>query len=178
VFCLDNKLVEFQIRNKEMNEEAHYGIAAHWYYKQKEGENIVKQPAWIKEILDMQRATENAHDFIKKIKFDVFQDRIFVFSPKGDVFELPRESTPVDFAYAVHTDIGNKAAGAIVNEQITTLDHILKNGDVVNIIIEKNRKTPNKDWLRFVKTARARDKIKQNSAKSTFDSLKKFFPGK
>ncbi|MDD4332976.1 MAG: RelA/SpoT family protein [Patescibacteria group bacterium] len=178
VFCLDNKLVEFQIRTKEMNEEAHYGIAAHWYYKQKEGENIVKQPAWIKEILDMQRATENAHDFIKKIKFDVFQDRIFVFSPKGDVFELPRESTPVDFAYAVHTDIGNKAAGAIVNEQITTLDHILKNGDVVNIIIEKNRKTPNKDWLRFVKTARARDKIKQNSAKSTFDSLKKFFPGK
>jgi len=177
VFGVDGHATEFQIRTTEMDEEAHYGIAAHFHYKQKSGsENSLKQPQWIKEILSLQRANENTEDFIKQIKFDVFRDRIFVFSPKGDVFELPKGSTPIDFAYAVHSDVGNKAAGAIINDQISTLDHELQNGDAVEIIIEKNRKSPNRDWLKFVKTARAREKIKQNQPKSNFSSITKFLP--
>jgi GTP pyrophosphokinase len=176
VFGPDGHPMEFQIRTKEMNEEAHYGIAAHWYYKQKTGNMETTQPQWIKEILDIQRATDDTKDFIKQIKFDVFRDRIFVFSPKGDVFELPKGSTPIDFAYAVHTEIGNKASGALVNETISTLDRELKNGDLIDIIIEKNRKAPSKDWLKFVKTTRARDKIKQNAMQSPFANIKKYFP--
>lgn len=177
VYGPDNKATEFQIRTSEMDEEALYGIAAHWHYKQKEGHSSMQQPKWIKEILDIQRAAEDTNDFIKKIKFDIFQNRIFVFSPNGDVFELPERSTSVDFAYAVHTEIGNKAVGALVNDQIATLDQELKNGDMVEIIVEKNRKGPNKDWLKFVKTNRARDKIKQNSQNNNF-GFSKFFPKK
>lgn len=173
VYGPEGKATEFQIRTPEMDEEAHYGIAAHWHYKQKGSDNN-KQPQWIREILETQRAAEDTSEFIKKIKFDVFQKRIFVFSPQGDVFELPEKSTPIDFAYAVHTEIGNKTSGALVNDQIATLDQELKNGDVVEIIIEKNRKGPNKDWLNFVKTNRAKDKIKHQISESSFMNIKKF----
>lgn len=108
---------------------------------------------------------------------DIFRDRIFVFSPKGDVFELPEGATPVDFAYAVHSNIGNKASRAIINDKFGRLDQELKNGDLVDIIIEKNREHPNKDWLKFVKTKRARDRIKQFAKKSTFENIKRFIPG-
>jgi GTP pyrophosphokinase len=99
------------------------------------------------------------------------------FSPKGDVFELPEGATPVDFAYAVHSNIGNKAARAIVNDKLARLDQELKNGDLVEIITEKNRDHPNRDWLKFVKTRRARQRIKQFARKSTFESIKRFIPG-
>lgn len=176
VFGLNGKATEFQIRTNEMHDEAMYGISAHWYYKQQHGsKGIVKEkPKWIQEVLDLQREAEDANDFIKKIKFDVFQDRIFTFSPDGDVFELPSSSTPIDFAYSVHTEIGNKAAGAMVNNKIVNLDYELKNGDTVEIIIDKSRKTPNKDWLKFVKTSGARNKIRQYSKKTPFDNFKKF----
>lgn len=175
VFGPEGKATEFQIRTMEMHEMALYGIAAHWHYKAKNDKKYKKQqPDWIKEILDIQKEAKNTNEFIKKIKFDVFKNHIFVFSPQGDVFELPEKSTPVDFAYIVHTDIGNKTVGALVNDKITTLDHSLKNGDLVEILIEKKRKGPNKDWLKFVKTSRARNKIKQYSKKSALDNIKKF----
>jgi GTP pyrophosphokinase len=179
VFGPENKPTEFQIKTKEMDEEATYGIAAHWYYKMK-GKNdrdLRKRPAWVKEVLKIQKETEDTHDFIKQVKFDVFHDRIFVFSPKGDVFDLPESATPIDFAYTVHTDIGNQAIGARVNDKIATLDQELKNGDLVEIITEKKRKNPSRDWLNFVKTATARNKIKQNLKNSMLDNIKRFIPG-
>ena len=174
VFGPENKTTEFQIRTQDMHEEAQYGISAHWYYKQKnDSKHQLKQPAWIKEILDIQRQTEDTNDFIKKIKFDIFRDRIFVFSPKGDIFDLPEMATPIDFAYTIHTDIGNQATGALVNDKMATLDRPLNNGDLVEIITDKKRKGPNRDWLKFVKTNRAREKIKQATRDSRIEQIKK-----
>ena len=175
VYGLESKSCEFQIRTKEMDEQAKFGIAAHWYYKAK-GSVSINQPAWVKEVLKIQKDTEDTLDFIKQIKFDVFHDRIFVFTPKGDVFDLPKGSTPIDFAYYVHSDIGNQAVGAMVNDKIATLDQGLKNGDLVEIIREKKRKGPSRDWLKIVKTATARNKIKQNLRNSMLDNIKKFIP--
>lgn len=175
VFGIDGKATEFQIRTPEMDEEAHYGFAAHWHYKEK-GSGGSKQPKWIQEILNAQKVAENTNDFVKKIKFDIFHNRIFVFSPNGDVFELPEGSTPVDFAYRVHSEIGNKTVGALINDKIATLDQELKNGDLVDIIVEKNRKGPSKDWLKFVKTSRAKEKIRQNNPSDSINNFKNFFP--
>ena len=177
VFGPEKKAIEFQIRTKEMHEEALFGIAAHWHYKKESGPEAKKpQPRWIQDILNLQREAEDTNEFINKVKLDVFRNNIFVFSPEGDVFELPENSTPIDFAYAVHSDIGNKAVGALVNDDIATLNQELKNGDLVEIIIEKNRKGPNRDWLKFAKTNRARDKIKQHAKKSTLDNIMKYIP--
>lgn len=175
VFGPEGKATEFQIRTEEMDEEAKFGIAAHWHYKLK-GAEEKKQPQWVREILEMQREGRNTNEFVNNIKFDVFQNRIFVFSPKGDIFELPEGSTPIDFAYAVHTDIGNKASVAIVNESISTLDHELKNGDLVEIKIDKKRKGPNYNWIKFVKTKRAREKIKYYNRHGGWGNIRKFFP--
>lgn len=163
VFGYENKLTEFQIRTQEMHDTALYGIAAHWYYKEKGGsEKIRNQPFWIKEILEAQHEAKNTSDFISKVKLNIFSGRIFVFSPKGDVFDLPEGATVVDFAYAVHTEIGDKATSAFINEKIAALDQQLKNGDMVEIITSKSRKHPNRAWLKFVKTHRAKSKIKQH----------------
>ncbi len=178
VFGPDNKSTEFQIRTQEMHEESLFGIAAHWHYKAKRNDGSRKpQPTWVKDILNIQRQAENTTDFINKIKVDVFQNRIFLFSPNGDVFDLPEFSTPVDFAYTVHTEIGNKTTGALVNNKMAPLDQELKNGDQVEIITDKNRKGPNRDWIKFVKSNRAKEKIKHSAKKSKFDSIKKIFPG-
>lgn len=179
VFGLEGKTTEFQIRTPEMDEEAKYGIASHWNYKTEKNneEYLKKQPRWIKEILKIQHEIEDTHDFIKQIKFDVFRDRIFIFSPKGDAFDLPEGATPIDFAYAVHSDIGNQATGVRINDKIATLNHTLKNGDLVEIIIEKKRKGPSRDWLKFVKTGKARNKIKQSLKGTLLDNLKKYIPG-
>jgi len=177
IFGPEGRLAEFQIRTKEMHEESIYGLSAHWYYKSKRGGSGYQSPAWVKEIVDIQKEISNTSELVQNIKMDVFRDRIFVFSPKGDVFELPEGATPVDFAYAVHSNIGNKAARAIVNDKLARLDQELKNGDLVEIITEKNRDHPNRDWLKFVKTRRARQRIKQFARKSTFESIKRFIPG-
>ncbi len=178
VFGPDNKATEFQIRTKEMHEESLYGVAAHWQYKTVDNPKTNKQqPTWVKEILNIQREAENTNEFIDKIKLDVFRNRIFVFSPRGDVFDLPEASTPIDFAYIVHTEIGNKTTGALVNNKMAALDQELKNGDQVEIITDKNRKGPNRDWLKFVKTNRAKEKIRHSTKKSKFESIKKIFPG-
>jgi GTP pyrophosphokinase len=178
VFGPDNKATEFQIRTQKMHEESLFGIAAHWHYKAKNDPGGYKQqPDWIKDIINIQRQAENTNDFINKIKVDVFQNRIFVFSPKGDVFDLPEHSTPIDFAYVVHTEIGNKATAALVNNKMATLDQTLKNGDQVEIVIDKNRKGPNRDWLKFVKTNRAKEKIRHAAQTSRFEQIRKIFPG-
>ncbi len=174
IFGPEGKAIEFQIRTQEMHEESLYGLAAHWYYKSQD----IKQPNWIKEIIEAQKEISNTSDFIQKIKLDIFQDRIFVFSPKGDAFELPEGSTPIDFAYLIHTNIGNQASGVVINEKIARLDQILKNGDMVDIIIEKNKKYPSKDWLKFVKTKKAKEIIKQYAKQSTLASFRKFLPKK
>ncbi len=177
IFGPEGKPTEFQIRTKEMHEEALYGIAAHWYYKSKGSHDAYQQPRWVKEIVDIQKEITNTSELVKNVKMDIFRDRIFVFSPKGDVFELPEKSTPIDFAYAIHGNVGNKASGVLINDKLGRLDQELKNGDMVEIIIEKNRQHPNKDWLKFVKTKRARDQIKQHAKKSTLENIKRLIPG-
>jgi len=179
VFGPEGKATEFQIRTKEMNDEALYGISAHWYYKQKSGSNYEddhKQPKWVKEILRIQREAANSQDFVKRVKFDVFANRIFIFTPKGDVFDLPEGSTPVDLAYAVHTDVGHFTTSALVNDKIAALNQSLKNGDLVEIITDKKRKGPNRDWLKFVKTQRAREKINHATKASSFEAIRNLLP--
>lgn len=180
IYGPDGKATEFQIRTKEMHEESIYGLSAHWYYKHenfKYGDKGYTPPNWVKEIIDVQKEVKSTDELVKKVKLDVFQDRIFVFSPKGDVFELPEKSTPIDFAYAVHSNIGNKAASVLINDKLGKLDQELKNGDMVKIITEKNREHPNPDWLKFVKTRRAKDRIKQYSKKSALMGFKRLIPG-
>jgi GTP pyrophosphokinase len=177
VFGPEGKAVEFQIRTQRMHEESIYGLAAHWYYKAKSNKELDVQPRWVQEIIDIQKEITNTNEFIKNVKLDIFRDRIFVFSPKGDVFELPENSTPIDFAYAIHSGIGDKASRVLINDKLGRLDQELKNGDLVEIIIEKNRDHPNRDWLKFVKTKRARDHIKQHAKQSTIDNIKRFIPG-
>lgn len=172
----EGKATEFQIKTKEMHEEAIYGLASHWNYKNENKE--ANRPSWIKEILEIQKENKSTEKFVHEIKSNIFQDRIFVFSPKGDVIELPEKSTPIDFAYAIHTDIGNKATGVRINEKISTLSQELKNGDVIEIITEKNRKGPNIQWLDFAKTRHAKERIRQYSESNTLYKIKKIFKNK
>lgn len=162
VFGSGGSILEFQIRTLEMHEEAEFGIAAHWRYK--EGKKLRdKQVQWMTELTKIQKELKD-EDFMERLdemKLDMFHDRIFVFTPNGDVFDLPEESTPVDFAYAVHTEVGNKATGAKINHQMANLDSELKSGDMCEIITDKHRKHPNADWLKFVKTHHARSKIRE-----------------
>jgi len=177
VFGPHGKITEFQIATQKMYEESLYGIAAHWYYKntsprmasvnsagrrlgREKAELMRKQPKWVRDILDIMRQTKDSQEFVKLAKIDVFQNRIFVFTPKGDVIDLPEGSTPVDFAYAVHSDIGHHCVGAMINDKISKLDTALKSGDMVEIFTDKNKK-PSRDWLKIAHTARAREKIKQ-----------------
>ncbi|MFH1315621.1 MAG: RelA/SpoT family protein [Candidatus Uhrbacteria bacterium] len=168
VFCDRGHIVELQIRTQEMHELAEYGVAAHWRFKET-GSNKVKTVEWMEELAKIQKEISDKKDYLdklEKLKIDIFQDRIFVFTPKGDVMDLPEEATPVDFAYAIHTDIGDKAVAAKINEKMVNLDTALKSGDMCEIVVDKNRKGPNADWLKFVKTNQARQKIK-NATKKT-----------
>ncbi len=183
VFCDDGEFVEFQIRTKEMHEEAQFGIAAHWRYD--EGKNRPNAPSreidWVKELALIQKGIESNKDFLETldyIKIDALRDRIFVYTPKGDVIDLPEEATPVDFAYAIHSDIGNKAVAAEVNNRNAPLNCALKSGDVVRIITDKNRKTPSTDWLKFVKTRMARERIKAFARPAFADFIKNIVPRK
>ncbi|MFH0951220.1 MAG: RelA/SpoT family protein [bacterium] len=175
VFGPEGKATEFQIRTEEMHQESLYGISAHLHYKQHR-KNDTKTMRWMQEVLDAQRENEDTQDFIQQIKINVFQDRIFVFTPKGDVYDLPRNSTPIDFAYAVHTDIGNKCVAALINNKMSKLNQELKNGDLVEIVIDKNRKGPSYEWLNFVTTKKARDKIKQYAKRFSLARIRKMMP--
>ncbi len=154
--------VEIQIRTDEMNRTAEEGIAAHWQYK--EGKVIApkdsKQFAWIRQLLEWQQDLRDPREFLETVKIDLFPDEVYVFTPKGAVKQFPIGSTPVDFAYSIHTDIGHQCVGARVNGKIVPLRYQLKNGEIVQITTAPNHQ-PSKDWLKFVKTSRARTKIRQ-----------------
>ena len=164
-FCDHGEIVEFQIRTKEMHEEAEHGIAAHWRYDESDIKRVSKKLAWVEELRKWKEDIKDNEKYLERLKIDVFQNRIFVFTPKGDVIDLPEGATPVDFAYHVHSDIGNKMTGARINGNIASLKTILKSGDVCEIIVDKKRRGPNLDWLSFVKTNTARGHIR-NSRRS------------
>ncbi len=171
VFGSDGKLFEIQIRTHEMHKIAEYGIASHWSYKAHGSVKTVKDSMETKlqifrSIMELNEETDSPEEFINNIKQDVLTNNsIYVYTPKGDVLELPAGSTPVDFAYKVHTELGHTLVGAIVNESIVPLDYQLKTGDIIKVNTNKSSKGPNKDWLNFVVTSQAKNKIKSYYSK-------------
>ena len=152
---------EVQIRTWEMHETAEYGIAAHWKYKQGiEGGNE-KDFEWVRRLLESQQEENDAEDYIQSLKVDMFDDEVFVFTPKGKVMSLPAGSTPIDFAYAIHSGVGNAMVGAKINNRIASFDQPLANGDIVEILTSKSAKGPSRDWLKICNSNQARTKIKQ-----------------
>lgn len=164
-----SKPLEVQIRTWEMHEIAEYGVAAHWHYKekgaQKANNNADVQFSWMKKLVEYDKDLTNAEEYVDSVKLDIFSDQVFAFTPNGDVFDLPVNATPVDFAYRIHTDVGHKTIGALVNGRIAQLDTKLKNGDIVEILTSK-QPAPRLDWLNFVVTKQASSKIKQWFKKS------------
>jgi len=158
----NGKAVEIQIRTYEMHSRAEFGIAAHWKYKQgSESSAHTPEMIWLKQLHEWQKETEDPSEFLEALRFDLGSPEVFVFTPKGSVIALPGGSTPVDFAYSVHTDVGNRCAGAKVNGRLVPLETKLNNGDVVEVVTNKSlTASPSRDWLNFVKSPRARSKIK------------------
>ena len=151
---------EVQIRTWEMHETAEYGIAAHWKYKQGAGSGNEKDFEWVRRLLESQQDTD-AEDYVQSLKIDMFDDEVFVFTPKGKIVSLPAGSTPIDFAYMIHSGVGNSMIGAKVNGRICGIDTTLKNGDIIEILTSKSAKGPSRDWLNICKSNQARTKIKQ-----------------
>ena len=152
---------EVQIRTREMHEIAEYGVAAHWKYKQNgQGGGTEGRYEWVRRLLENQEGAD-AEEYIHSLKIDMFGDSVFVFTPNGDVQNLPAGATPIDFAYAIHSAVGNRMVGAKVNNRIVTLDHQLQNGDVVEIMTSKNAKGPSRDWMKIARSNEARSKIRQ-----------------
>jgi GTP pyrophosphokinase len=183
----ENRPIEFQIRTKDMHQFAQYGVAAHWKYKassrgeavsgkdgqknddanNEQNQQTEENLRWIKQIVDWQAETDDSSEFLDSLRFDLNSEEVFVFSPKGTVFSLPINSTPVDFAYSVHTEVGHKTMGARVNGKLVPLDSRLQNGDTVEILATKSEKAgPSRDWLNFIKSQRARNKIRAWFTKS------------
>jgi len=173
VFSLHERILEIQIRTFEMHEQAENGIAAHWFYTNAKGRGVndailekgkIFAPgnklSWVKQLVAWQRQVVDSQEFMDSLRFDALAERIFVFSPHGDVFDLPSGATPIDFAYGVHTDLGDEADGAKVNGKLVSLDYKLKSGDMVEIIKKEGSK-PSEGWLRFVVTNQAKRKITQ-----------------
>ena len=174
VFSKGGRIVEVQIRTHKMHEEAEYGVAAHWAYSElkknasKDDESIEAGVSvsknklyWVRQLVQWQEELKDSDEFLAAVKQDILKERIFVFSPNGDVFDLPEGATPVDFAYAVHTDFGNYLKSSKVNGKMVSLDHKLKNGDMVEILKSKNPRKPSEKWLSFVKTTIAKREIKK-----------------
>lgn len=160
----EGKPLEIQIRTKAMHQTAEYGIAAHWRYKSRDskGNPTEQEMGWLRQLIDWQRELSDPKDFIDNLKTDLYVDEVFVFTPKGDVIQLPAGATPIDFAYAVHTEVGHRCVGARVNKRLVPLEYALQNGDTVEIFTSKAPDAgPSRDWLAIVKTPRARNKIRQ-----------------
>ncbi|HKL76171.1 MAG TPA: bifunctional (p)ppGpp synthetase/guanosine-3',5'-bis(diphosphate) 3'-pyrophosphohydrolase, partial [Halanaerobiales bacterium] len=154
--------LEVQIRTPEMHRTAEYGIAAHWRYKEGKAkdEDFEEKLSWLRQILEWQKDLQEPHEFMENLKIDLFEDEVLVFTPKGDVISLPSEGTPVDFAYNIHTEVGHNCVGAKVNGKIVPLEYQLDNGDIVEVLTSEGT-GPSRDWLEFVKTSKARSKIKR-----------------
>ena len=161
----DGEPVEIQIRTKEMHNIAEYGIAAHWKYK--EGNDDQRQPnieeklQWLRQMMEWEKDLKDPQEFLDALKDDVFSNQVYVFTPKGDVIELPSGATPIDFAYRVHTNVGNKCVGAKIDGRIVTIDYKLQNGNIVEILTSTNSNGPSRDWLSIVKTPNAKSRIRQ-----------------
>jgi len=182
VLSEDGTLFEVQIRTHEMDQVAEYGVAAHWAYKEnktyskeKEQFEIAQKLKWYGDLMKMTQDTDEtdggAKEFVNTIKGDILEANVYVFTPKGEVIELPRGATPIDFAYRIHTDIGNKMTGAIVNNRIVTLDYQLATGDIVSVKINKNSVGPSEDWLKIAKSSHAKHKIKSFLNRQNRDQL-------
>ena len=158
----DGRPFEVQIRTREMHSTAEYGIAAHWHYKEggAADKDMDKKLAWLRELLEWQTDMRDSKEFMESLKVDFYSDRVFVFTPKGDVKEFIQGATPLDFAYGIHSEIGHKCAGAKVNGKIVPLGYVLKTGDIVEILTAAASKGPSRDWLKVVKTSQAKSKIK------------------
>ncbi len=167
VIGLDGHSLEIQIRSREMHQVAEYGVAAHWRYKEggRKDDRLEDKIAWLRQLMDWQKEISDAEEFVESLKSDIFQDMIYVFTPGGEIKELPRGATPIDFAYRIHTDVGHHCVGAKVNDQQVALDYKLENGQVVRILTSKAKVGPSRDWLQaeggYVVTAAAREKIRQ-----------------
>ncbi len=167
VVALGGKPLEVQIRTYEMHRVAEYGIAAHWHYKEggKQQEKDQERISWLRQLLDWQRDLAGAEEFVESVKTDVFQDQVFVYTPKGTVLDMPAAATPLDFAYRIHTDLGNQCVGARVNGRMVSLNSTLQNGDVIEIMRSRSSKGPSRDWLNpnlgYVRTAHSKEKIRQ-----------------
>lgn len=170
VICLEGQRVEFQIRTQKMHDTAESGIAAHWEYKEDGSINTQDKEKfqWLRELIDLQKDLKDPAEFLDTVKLDLFATDVYVFTPNGDLFELAYGSTPVDFAYAVHTDVGNHCVGAKVDDKIVPLDYQLRSGDTVHILT-KEKSFPKRDWLQFVKTSKAKAKIRQEIKKGQRD---------
>jgi GTP diphosphokinase / guanosine-3',5'-bis(diphosphate) 3'-diphosphatase len=180
VFGPDGKILEVQIRTQRMHDEAEFGIAAHWIYSEKRGwkdfifnrknnlpQNLDKEIEWVKQLRAWHQETGGKSDeFWASLKIDFFKDQIFAFTPRGDVIELPENATPVDFAYQIHSEIGDRLTSAKVNGKMVSLSYNIKNGDLIDVQTSKNKKLPNRDWLKFVKTAHARSRIRSSLKKN------------
>ncbi|MEA1939738.1 MAG: bifunctional (p)ppGpp synthetase/guanosine-3',5'-bis(diphosphate) 3'-pyrophosphohydrolase [Candidatus Caldatribacteriota bacterium] len=164
VITIKGEPLEIQIRTWEMHQTAEYGIAAHWMYKEKndlkKDKKLEERLSWLRQILEWQKDLKDPKEFMESLKIGLFQDEVFTFTPKGDVKMLPFGSTPIDFAYLIHTDIGHSCIGAKVNKKIVPLDYKLKSGDIIEVLTSKISKGPSKDWLKLVKTSGARNKIR------------------
>lgn len=161
VVCAKNELLEVQIRTWEMHRTSEYGIAAHWRYKEgvKGDDEFEEKLSWLRQLLEWQQDMKDAHEFMENLKIDLFTDEVFVFTPKGDVINLPAGAIPLDFAYRIHTDIGHRCVGAKVNGRLVPLEYTLSTGDIMEIITSKQG-TPSRDWLKMVKSSQAKSKIR------------------
>ena len=178
VFGPDGKIIEVQVRTQKMHSEAEFGIAAHWIYNEKKKKSWKdylfkkktgvpeKEIEWVKQLREWQNEIgRDDEEFMQSLHIDFFKNHIFAFTPQGDIIDLPEEATPIDFAYAIHGEIGNHATGAKVNNKMVPLDYHIRNGEVIEILTSKDRKSPNADWLKFVKTSNAKSHIRRELKK-------------